>query len=239
MLSLPETLQAFLTDPVIVGDAYLPTHYPAPDRLDDFQIGFRTHGLTGESLASEANGAWHPAWYVIALTGLDDPIFISTAEAQSGYPVYYAPHGAGRWDATQIAPSLAAFARLLAALAQVNEDNAEFERLIVEATGSSNRFWREILDARRDGGDLEESSLDGADFDPADYQSGELIVSDLGPHKLKVVQVISKSRKMSLKETLALAEAPPFTAASGVKLQLRRLSEQLEVLGATVKFRSE
>lgn len=239
MFPLPETLQAFLTNPIIVGDVYLPTHYPAPGHLDDFQIGFRTHGLTGESLVSEAEGAWHPDWYVIALTGLDDPIFISEAEAQSGYPVYYAPHGAGRWDAVLIAPSLVAFGQLLAALAEVNDDNAEFERLIIEATASSNKFWREILEARREAEDDEDSSSDTTDYDPADYERGDLIVKDLGPHKLKVVQMISKSRKVSLKEALVLAEALPFTAASGMRLQLRDLIERLEELGATVEFRPE
>lgn len=239
MKSLCEDIRDFLINGVVVDDAFLPMHYADPERLDDYQAGFRTHGLTGESLVSEADGEWHPDWYVIALTGLDDPVFIATSEAQSGYPVYTALHGAGRWDAIRIAPSLAAFARLLEALAEVQEDNVRFERLILAQTDPANTYWREVLDARRDSEVSEEPASDAGDFNPADFEQGDLIVNDLGPHKLKVVQIISKSRGVSLKDALALAETPPLKAASGVRLRLQRLREQLEAAGATIEFRPE
>ncbi|GAB7532750.1 hypothetical protein PS3A_51660 [Pseudomonas sp. 3A(2025)] len=239
MKSFLEDIRDFLINAVVVDDAFLPMHYADPERLDDYQAGFRTHGLTGENLVSEADGEWQPDWYVIALTGLDDPVFVATGEAQSGYPVYTALHGAGRWDAIKIAPSLAAFARLLEALAEVQEDTAEFERLIIAWTDPANTYWREVLDALRDSEDSEEPPSDSGDFDPADFEQGDLIVNDLGPHKLKVVQIISKSRGVSLKDALTLAETPPLKAASGVRLRLQRLHKQLEAAGATVEFRPE
>lgn len=239
MKSFREDIRDFLINGVVVDNAFLPMHYADPERLDDYQAGFRTHGLTGESLVSEADGEWHPDWYVIALTGLDDPVFIATGEARSGYPVYTALHGAGRWDAIRIAPSLADFARLLEALAEVQDDNVRFERLVRAKTDPANTYWREILDARRDSEDSEESTSDAGDFNPADFEQGDLIITDLGPHRLKVVQIISKSRDVSLKDALALAETPRLKAASGVRLRLQRLREQLEASGATVEFRPE
>ncbi|WNW10023.1 SMI1/KNR4 family protein [Pseudomonas sp. DTU_2021_1001937_2_SI_NGA_ILE_001] len=237
MKSLPEALQNFLDQATVVGEALLPVHYPAPDGFDALQIGYRTHGLTGQSLVGDADGDWQPSWFVIAMTGLDDPIFISTAKAHSGYPVYYAPHGAGRWDAMQIAPSLAAFGRLLATLAEVNDDDAAFARVVLDETDASNAFWREILDARRNAEAPQAPSVETGNFDPTDHQQSDLLVIDLGPQKLKVIQLVSKSRGLPLKEALALAEALPLKAASGVKPGLRRLSEQLEQSGARVEFR--
>lgn len=239
MKSFDENIRDFLNKRIVVGDLLLPTHYAKLERLDDFQVGLRTHGHTGESLVSEADGAWNPDWYAIAMTGLDDPIFVATGEAQSGYPVYTAAHGAGRWDAVQIAPSLAAFGRLLEALAEVKEDIFQFRCLIIAETGQPNDYWREVLDERQSAVVSQQLPPDIVDYNAADFERGHLIVSDLGPHKLKVVQLISKSRGLSLKDTLALAEAPQFAAGSGVRLQLRRLSEQLEALGATVELRPE
>lgn len=239
MKSFHADIRDFLINGVVVDNAFLPMHYADPERLDDYQAGFRTQGLTGESLVSEADGEWHPQWYVIALTGLDDPVFVATGEAESGYPVYTAIHGAGRWDAIQIAPNLAAFARLLKALAEVQEDNVQFERLIIAETDPANKFWREVLEAHRESEDLEEPASDARDFDPGDFEQGDLIVNDLGPHKLKVVQIISKSRGLSLKDALALADTPQLKAASGVRLRLQRLRDQLEASGATVEFRPE
>ncbi|WP_429527947.1 hypothetical protein [Pseudomonas frederiksbergensis] len=237
MQSFYEDIRDFLNKGTVVGDLLLPTHYAKFERLDDFQAGFRTHGHSGENLVSDTDGGWHPEWYVIAMTGLDDPIFIAAVEAESGYPVYTAAHGAGRWDAVQIAPSLAVFGRLLEALAEVKEDIFQFKCLIIAETGPLNEYWCEVIDERQNAEISEEPSSDIGGYDSTEFETGSLIVNDLGPHKLKVVQIISKCRGLSLKDTLALAAVPEFEAGSGMKLQLRRLREQLEALDATVEFR--
>ncbi|WP_122281937.1 hypothetical protein [Pseudomonas syringae] len=232
-----EEIRDFLINGVVVGDLLLPTHYAKLDRLDDFQAGFRTHGNTGESLVSDTEGEWNPDWYVLAMTGLDDPVFIAATEATSGYPVYIAAHGAGRWDAIQIAPSLMVFRRLLEALAEVNDDVVEFNRLIMAEIGSANQYWREVIEARQEAELLEQSTPEISAYDLADFESGDLIVIALGLHKLKVVQLVSKERELSLREALALADASEFKAGSGSKRQLRQLRDQLKALGATVEFR--
>jgi ribosomal protein L7/L12 len=234
-----EGIQEFLTQGIVVGDLLLPIDYAKFDRLDDFQVGFRTHGNTGENLISESEGEWNPDWYVIAMTGLDDPVFIAATEASSGYPVYTAAHGAGRWDAIQIAPSIIAFHRLLEALAAVSDDTAAFVRLIMAETGLANQYWREVIEARQEAGRLEPSPSEISAYDPADFERGDLIVIASGLHKLKVVQLVSKARGLSLKEALALSELPGFKAGSGTRLQLRQLRHRLEALGATVEFRPD
>lgn len=231
-----EDIQEFLTHRIVVGDLLLPMHYAKFDRLDDFQTGFRTHGNTGENLVSKTDGGWHPDWYVLAMTGLDDPVFIDATEAPSGYPVYTAAHGAGRWDAVQIAPSLIAFRRLLEALSAVSDDTAEFVRLITIESGVAHQYWRDVIEARHEAGGLEQSPPEISAYDPADFESGNLIVIALGLQKLKVVQLVSKARGLSLKEALALAEVPGFKAGSGTRLQLRQLRQRLEALGATLEF---
>ncbi|TDV44455.1 hypothetical protein EC919_114127 [Pseudomonas graminis] len=232
-----EGVHEFLTHGIVVGDPLLPMHYATFDRLDDFQADFRTLGNTGENLVSEADGGWNPDWYVLAMTGLDDPVFIAATESPSGYPVYTAAHGAGRWDAVQIASSLMAFRRLLEALAAVSDDSTEFIRLIMAEAGLANQYWHEVIEARQEPGRLEQSLPEISTYAPADFESGDLIVIASGLHKLKVVQLVSKARGLSLKEALALAEISEFKAGSGTKLQLRQLCHRLETLGATVEFR--
>ncbi|QND54568.1 hypothetical protein HB779_21945 (plasmid) [Phyllobacterium sp. 628] len=234
-----ESIRDFLANSIIDGNPLLPSHYAEFEHLDDFQIGFRRHGSTGESLVSEIDGGWKSGWYVIAMTGLDDPVFIDTAELEDGYPVYTAAHGAGRWDAIRISPSLVAFGRLLEALAEAKTDIFQFERIIIDETDAPNSYWQNVLDECRQAANSKDVSPDVGDYCEADFERGDLVVTDVGSQKLKVIQIVSKSRGLSLKDTLALAEAPQFEAGSGVRLQLRRLKDQLEAVGATVEFRAK
>jgi len=238
MTSFKESIRDFLDSSTVVGDLLLPTQHAEIERFDDFQLGFRTPGHTGESLVSETNGGWRPGWYVIALTGLDDPIFVDAGEGEIGYPVYSGAHGAGHWNALQIAPSLEAFGRVLKALAADKADAIQSERVIVEETGPRNRYWREFLDGRQEEATCEDVLADAGAFDPTEYEKGVLIVTDIGPQKLNVVRIVSKFRDLPLRDALALAGGGEFEAGSGVKLQFRRLSDELEALGATVEFRA-
>jgi hypothetical protein len=232
-----DSIREFIASRIVPGDLLLPVHYPELEQLDGFQTGFRTHGHSGESLVSSADGAWQPGWYVIAMTGLDDPIFIDETERGSGYPVYTAPHGAGRWDPMAIAPSLAAFSRTLAALAKAEDDPRRFENIIAAEPGFPDTFWREVIEERQRSVSEEDLSPSGGDYDPEDYAEGDLIVTDIGSQKLKAVGIISKACGLSLKETLALVAAPEVKAGSGMRIRLRRLQGQLEAVGATVIFR--
>ncbi len=231
-----EALEAFLTQRIVVGDTALPMHYAHVECLEAFQVGFRTHGHTGASLVSETAGDWHPDWYVIALTGLDDPIFIAASEAEQGYPVYTAVHGAGQWNAVRIAPSLERFGGLLQALAAAADDD-HFNTLIETEADAMNAFWQEVIEARASAADPLEIQPESSGYSSADFGVCDLIVTNMGPQKLRVVQFVSKRLGLSLKDTLALADALPFTVASGVRKQLQPLADHLSALGAIVELR--
>ena len=96
---LPRAVRRFIEDAIVAGDVALPFHYPRPEHWQGWQSGFRYHGITGESLIATTPGEWQPGWHVIALNGFDDPFFIDLGEEAQGFPIYYAPHGAGRWNA--------------------------------------------------------------------------------------------------------------------------------------------
>ncbi|MBW6421554.1 hypothetical protein KX729_08885 [Rhizobium sp. XQZ8] len=227
----------FLAARLIVGEAMLPAFYPDPEGFDALQIGFRSHGVTGKSLVAQTTGAWQPGWYVIALNALDDPFIIDAGDRDSGYPVYYAPHGAGRWDATPIAPNLSRFAEILSALQHVEDNSERFSAALEAETDISNPFWHEVQIARAEAESENLRETLGATYDLKDYEDGHLIVTDPGQNKLQVVQVVSKALGLPLKQALALAAAGEFTAGSGSHIQLRRLRDQLEALGSKVEFR--
>lgn len=90
-------IRSFLEAAIVPGDMVLPFKYPQSERWEEWQSGFRYDGVSGNNLVASAPGEWQPGWYVVALNYFDDPFFIDLNEAAQGYPVYYAPHGAGRW----------------------------------------------------------------------------------------------------------------------------------------------
>lgn len=98
-LNIPQLILQFIENQTETGSILLPYHYPKKDEWEEFQCGFRYHGLSGKDLTSTQEGEWQPGWHIIARNGMDDPSFIDLNEETSGFPVYYAPHGAGRWDA--------------------------------------------------------------------------------------------------------------------------------------------
>lgn len=233
----PEAVTTFIAARLVVGEAMLPAFYPEPDGLDALQIGFRSDGITGKSLISETEGGWQPGWHVIALNELDDPFFVDICDRENGYPVYHAPHGAGRWNATLVAPSLSRMAEILSILREVKDDHARFSQALDAETDMSNRFWQEVQAARdeAESENLQETQNDA--YDLKDYENGDLIVTSLGPQKLQVVQIVSKALGIPLKDALALAANGEFRAGSGPRIQLRRLRDQLEACGSKVEFR--
>ncbi|WP_315832878.1 SMI1/KNR4 family protein [Bradyrhizobium prioriisuperbiae] len=230
--SLPDELKDFIASGIVVGDLALPSRYPKPDELDGWQAGFRFHGHTGESLVSTAPGAWQPGWYVIALNGFDDPVFIDISEKSSGFPVYYAPHGAGRWDKTVVAPNLLRFGQLLAALAGMADDDEQVLQFIEKETDTTNAFWRLVHQERRD----RDVQGEQAAYDPKDFQDGTLVITGVGPNKMKVAQLLRRARNVSLQEILPMLAKPEIAVASGPLISVRRIQGELTALGLRWSF---
>lgn len=234
------SVRQFVEAAVVTGDMALPFHYPRLQELDAWQIGFRQHGLTGEDLTSSAPGAWRPGWRVIALNGFDDPFFIDLGEEAQGFPVYYAPHGAGRWDALQAAPDIHRFGEMLSALREVADDDSKVMQYIETETGATNELWREVHESRRDRlGAEQEPPQNETPPDPEAWRRGALILASAGPQRLKVAQVLKQMLNLSPQEALALAAKRDVTIAEGSFGSLRGAHSRLVDLGAAVEFRPQ
>jgi hypothetical protein len=218
----------------------LPFHYPGLQELEGWQNGFRVHGLTRESLVSTAPGAWQPGWYVVALNGFDDPFFIDIGEQAQGFPVYHAPHGAGRWDALPVAPGVQRFVQMLSALHSLADDDAGAMRYIEAEADLANALWLEVHETRRNRPALEqELARSDAPHDPEAWRHGALVLTAAGPQRLKVAQVLKQLLDVSPQEALVLAAKGDVALAEGYLAHLRATRSRLEDLGATVEFRPQ
>ncbi|WP_353924511.1 hypothetical protein [Pseudomonas sp.] len=218
----------------------LPFHYPRLSHLDAWQSGFRQHGLTGESLLSCAPGAWQPGWQVIALNGFDDPFFIDLGEQARGFAVYYAPLGAGRWDASEVAPNILRFGELLSALRDLAHDAAAALHYLESETGLNCALWREVHEERRSRPALEaELAHHDTPHDPHTWQRGTLVLIDAGPQRIKVAQVLKQLLGLSPQGALALMATGDVILAEGHRVHLSGTQAQLSGLGATLEFRAQ
>lgn len=240
MPSPPPAVLALWVAAVQTGDMALPMHYPQADRWESLQSGFRSHGITGESLTGTQEGAWQPGWHVVALNGFDDPFFIDLEEEALSFPVYYAPHGAGRWDATPVAPSLQRFGDMLRALAAYGEDDAAALQWLQAHTENGHLLWDEVKQTR-----LERMECARQDHDsalapaegPALWQRGELVLLQVGPAKLKVVHALRQALELTPQQALQRIAHAPALLGTETRGRLRRLETTLESLGAVVEFR--
>lgn len=229
--TIPDAIYAFITAAVVPGDLMLPFHYPQPEQWHAWHSGYRWHGITGENLVADTPGMWQPGWYLIALNCMDDPFFIDLDEAAQGYPVYYAAHGAGRWQAERIAPDLQAFQSLLNQLCHTDETAA---LAVLDAhTEADSAFWLELRETWQTR-DIDEENT--PDVDPEDWQAGRLLITDIGPQKLKVVQVLRKTLNLPLADALSFVASLPICVSEDFRLRLRPLERELQATGATVKF---
>ena len=237
---LPTAVRQFIEEAIVPGSMPLPCHYPRPDDWDGWQIGFRCHGLTGEDLVGTSPGAWQPGWYVIALNGFDDPFFIDLDEEAQGFPVYYAPHGAGRWDAERVSPSLHRFTEILAALHDIGADEMAAQNYLEREVDLAGELWREVLEHYRSAA-LEEHEDVSLEAPPGDeiWQHGALIIIRIGLQKMKVVQFLRQALGLSPQEVLALAGRQNILVAQGYLVRLQRTQAHLQGLGATVEFRPD
>ena len=234
--TLPHAARRFIEAAIVAGDMALPFHYPPPDAWQGWQGCFRFHGITGESLISTTPGHWQPGWYVIALDGFDAPFFIDIGDEAQGFPVYHAPLGAGRWDAQRVAPTLQRFADLLAALRDLGTDDAAARRLIeTEAEDLDADLWREVLAGRQDR-IVSEADADPPP-DPGSWQHGTLVITAIGPQKMKVAHFLKRVLDLSPQAALALTAQGDIAVARGYVAHLRRTQAQLQALGATVECR--
>ncbi|MBF5005240.1 hypothetical protein [Diaphorobacter caeni] len=238
--TMPPAVRQFITDAVVCGDMALPFHYGAPDDWQRLQVGFRVHGITGQDLTGNVPGAWQPGWHVIALNGFDDPFFIDLGEASAGFPVYFAPIGVGRWNAVPAAPDLERFSAMLQTLAALGDDDAAALAFIEPFATADNTLWSEVrcnrLEARSTREEVESIPASMPPTDPDLWQRGTLLLTHVGPNRLKVMHVLKQALHLTPTEALALIGRLPVTLGCDYRIRLRGLCESLTALGATLEF---
>ncbi|SEM99863.1 hypothetical protein SAMN04488505_107259 [Chitinophaga rupis] len=232
-LNIPQLILQFIENHIETDTMLLPFHYPKKNEWEEFQSGFRYHGLSGKDLTSTKEGEWQPGWYVIALNEMDDPFFIDLNEEASGFPVYYALHGAGRWDAIALGFDIASFGRFLEQMEKAGKDKTACLQLVELSTDIQNPFWLELRTTIQEWDDEE---TENTEIDPALLRYGKLVVTDAGPNKVKVAKYLMKIWEISPQEALARLTQPDVLVAIGFVLHLQKYNDDLQQLGAKVAW---
>lgn len=143
-MNIPEEIQKFINKGALLENYCLPHFYPTLNSFEDFQIGYKIHGRTGESITGNEKGHFKQEWYVICSGYADDPFFIDITEVDQGFPVYFAWHGTGKWTPIQVTENLTSFSDKLEVLKELeaNSDNIQqdFEKLF----DLNHEFWKEV-----------------------------------------------------------------------------------------------
>lgn len=235
---VPEAVTEFVEAAVVAGDMALPFHFPEVSQLPAWQAGFRFHALDHRSLVSELPGAWQPGWLVIALNAFDDPFFVDLHEQARGFPVYYAPHGAGRWEPLQVAAEIQGFSRRLRVLRELATDDVSVMRFLAAETDPANALWREVREARAERPAEIQAECE-ATWDPDDWQQGALILIAAGSRKIEVAQVLAQQLGLRSPAALTLASKRCAVVREGRRRCVRELQRRLLAVGAEVVFRSD
>lgn len=69
-----------------------------------------------------------------------------------------------------------------------------------------------------------------------DWQAGRLLITDIGPQKLKVVHALRKALNLPLAGALSFVASLPVCVGEDFRLRLRPLERELQATGATVIF---
>ena len=145
----PQELRDLLVSSPAFVNMVLPWNYADVGNWSELQIGYRIHGLSGESLVSEQPGDWHPEWWVFATNYFADPFIVDLRESHAGFPVRFASVGAGRWAPILVADSAAEFIGWLERLAQI-ESQPDAAASFIEAELPRNGFWDEVAATYRE-----------------------------------------------------------------------------------------
>jgi len=137
-----------------------------------------------------------------------------------------------------VVPSIQRLCQILSALHELGEHDADALHFIETETDMSLPFWREVHEARRDRKCEKPAEIEPK-ADPNDFQHGMLVIKEIGSQGLKVVQIFRRALDVSLAEALALAAQREIVVGRGVLSRLRRLQEQLTVLGASTESRPD
>lgn len=225
----------FLATPIEMETMCLPCHYPDVTSFEDFQEAYRFCGNSGKDLTGMQAGDWHPDDYVICLNYFADPFVINLTESTQGFPVYYAQHGAGRWDFEKIAESLVQFRQDLVCFQTLEKDNSKFAAYIEQHKDLKIELWNELYETLKNAQntDLNENRVI-KNHPPLVY--GKLLLLQVGSQKLKVVSFLKQHLKLTGAEALHCIQQLPLEIEIGSQQVCQRIQSQLENIGAVTTF---
>ena len=144
-MKIPSAIESVIQENICFDKiGQLPAYYADLQNFNKIQEGYRWNAMTGEDYTSDGDGGWKTSWYVIALNVMDEPFFVDFSEDTAGYPVYYAYHGMGRWEAITVANNLQSFREILHTLKN-KESELPFDlEFLSDYIDIDNDFWKEV-----------------------------------------------------------------------------------------------
>lgn len=230
--SFPSILQ-FLKEPIIIEGLTLPENYATAEHIYYFQDGYHYNSVENKVLTGDAPGEFKPSWIVLASGYFSDPFFIDLNEAENDFPVYFAYHGQGNWEAVKVAESISRFKEILHEIQNLRSDKKGLIQYFNEKMDLENPLWKEVY------GNIE-SEEEGNPEQIETYESigpeVNLYITDIGPNKMKVIALLKKELGLSGAEALELSKETRILFSTGYHKWLEYDRKQLEDLGAKVEL---
>lgn len=213
----------------------LPENYPTIDNILDFQDGYRYNSVNEASLISDKQGDFKDSWLVIATNYFADPFIINLDEVDLNFPVYFAMHGAGKWELQQISNNINIFQDTLKVIYE-NRFDRDFLVSYFEKLSKNNiEFWDEVYKNALNLPDLTNEEQEVKIFQ-TDWREAEIYITDIGPNKMKIVSLLKKVHNLSGTEALKMSKQNRIYFSKVYFKYIDKTVEQLQNLGAKVEI---
>lgn len=235
MKQLHSKIQNFLIQKTELNAGNLPQIYPTIEEFEEFQIGYKIHGWTKESLTGNNEGDFKESWYVICSNYCDDPFFVDFLEEEKDFPVYFAFHGSGGWTPIKISENIQDFSKHLMNIKEIENIKEKVLSYLSKNFDIKNEFWKEVYQEFSEINEELENPSEDQDWE--DWILGKLIITNIGINKLKIVNLLKEEFKLTPQQALSLSKQTEIEFKEGYLKHLKFYNEKLNELGAKTEFR--
>jgi hypothetical protein len=250
---VPEALVLFLQHAITISDILvLPQRYPHSDDLVVYQLGYKVEGNTGADITGKDEGDFQPNCYVISQNYFADPYFINIDEESQGFPVYFAYCGSGDWQPILVCQSLTVFFEQLKAIQTRVCSPQDLQDYLKANADLTSTLWQEVYEAacelnecdlsdcniKNNESEKSESLINSKDVSDANINAdtwsvGQLIITDLGDDKFKVLVHLKQHLCLTPQQLLTLSKQSEIIYQTGLLILLKKKQKYLQQLGAT------
>lgn len=232
-ISVFPSIIKFLKASISIEGLALPENYASLEHIYYFQDGYHYNSVENKVLTGDAEGEFKTSWIVLATNYFADPFFIDLNEAENDFPVYFAYHGQGNWEAVKVSESISVFREILCEIQNLRSDKTALIQYFNENMDLENPLWKEVY------GNIENEEV-GNPEQIETYESigpeVNLYITDIGPHKMKVIALLKKKLGLSGTEALELSKEPRILFSTGYRKWLEYDCKQLADLGAKAEL---